>query len=362
MSKEGSKNCASKIRDTLRDCDQNRGCHHIAMSTSTYIQQEASPENETVTECSATADRTSIAERSTAVVQCCDCGRQLQSTNVSEVVCPHCNIVIEDSPPSTRGVPQYSTEDMRTRSRTGGTVTDLRSDGGVGVGVRWNSYRDGNGALLSAEKRRLFRETHWKKGRTNEEKKLDYGYGEIRRMGDRLGIPKPERKQAGRLLKRCMKEDLIRGMSVDGFATACLLVAVRNNNKCNNILLSEFMEFSRASNGQFRNARGAIEMFLEDVSIPAMNPVNLVPRVGSELDASAEVEQVAKKLITAYNDSDHGHSFCPRTVAGAAFHAAYDIVDADNRRSLSIVAGIVDVHTTTISERKKALVSFYDTR
>jgi len=321
------------------------------MSTSTHSQQKVSFEKEVVT------DRSIVAEHPTAAPQCCDCGRHLRTANVSEVVCPDCNIVVDDSPPSTRGVPLYTAEDIRNRSSTGGMVTDLRSDGGIGVGVPWNAYCDGKNSRLPSEQRRLFRETHWKKCRTDEEYTLDYGYGEIRRMGSALHIPTPEREHAGRLFKRCLKEQIVAGRCLDGFATASLLVAVRNSDKCNSVLLSEFIEVSRSSKVQLKNARGAIELYLENVSIPPLSPEYLVARVSSELDASGRVERIARDLISAYNDADHSHSFCPRTIVGAAFHAAYDLVGDDDRPSLPTVATTVDVHGSTVSNRKKVITS-----
>ncbi len=323
------------------------------MSTSIHSQQEVSFENGAVTECS------TAAERPTAAAQCCDCGRHLRSDNVSEVVCPDCYIVVDDSPPSTRGKPQYTAEDTRNRSRTGGTVTNLRSDDGIGVGVQWNAHRDRNNSVLSSEQRRLFRETHWKKYRASKDYTLDYGYGEIRRMSSVLEIPRPEREQAARLFRQCLEEELTAGRCLDGFATACLLISVRNSDKCNSVLLSEFEKVSRSTKKQLNNARGAIELFLEDVFIPPMKPEYLVARVASELNASPRVEQVVRGLLSAYNDADHSHSFCPRTVVGAAFHAAYDLVEDDDRPSLSTVATTVDVHGSTVSDRKKVLITFH---
>lgn len=324
------------------------------MSTSTHFQQEVSFENEAVNK------RSTLAEHSTEATQCCDCGRHLRSDNVSEVVCPDCNIVVDDSPVSTRGVPLYTAEDTRNRPHTGGRVTNLRSDGGIGVGIQWNAYRDGNNSSLSSEQRRLFRENHWKKCRTDKQTTLDYGFGEIRRMGSALEIPKPEREQAGRLFKQCLKNELIAGRCLDGFATACLLVSVRNSDKCNSVLLSEFIEVSRSSKKQLRNARGAMELFLDDVLIPPMKPEHLVARVSSELNASGRVEQVVRGLLSAYNDADHGYSLGPRTVVGAAFHAAYDLEGDDDRPPLSTVATTVDVHGSTVSSRKKVLIEIHN--
>jgi len=318
------------------------------MSTSTHLQQGVQLTEKTAS------------TRSTADSRCSDCGHYVARANVSEAVCPECDIVVEDAPITTRGVPLYDTKDIQTRSRTGGQVTNLRSDGGIGAGVKWNAHKDGNNGMLSSEQRRLFREKFWKKFRSNKDYTLDYGFGEIRRMGSALDVPTPEREQAAVVFRRCIEAGFAEGRCLDGFATACLLSAVRNSSKRTGILLSELKAVSRATSEQLRNARGKIELHLDGVSIPPLQPEDLVPRVSSELNAPARVIHHVKEFIAAYQTTDHGHSFCPRTVVGAAFHAAYDVAEIDQRPSLAAIAEPLDVHVSTVSERKQDVLNCYE--
>lgn len=298
--------------------------------------------------------------RSTADGRCSECGHYVARANVSEAVCPECDIVVEDAPISTRGVRLYDTEDFQTRSRTGGRVTSLRSDGGIGAGVEWNAYTDGNNASLSSEKKRLFRETFWKKCRSNREYTLDYGFGEIRRMGSALAVPSPEREEAAIVFRRCIDAGFAVGRCLDAFATASLLAAVRNSSCRTGILLSELEAVSRATSGQLRNARGKINYDLDGVSIPPLQPEDLVPRLCSELSAPNSVVRLVDEFVAVYQTRDHGHSFCPRTVVGAAFHAAYDMAGFDQRPSLAAISEPLDVHGSTVSERKGDLLECYE--
>lgn len=298
--------------------------------------------------------------RSTANGRCSECGHHVARANVSEVVCPECDIVVDDTPVSTRGVPVYTSEDMQTRSRSGGRVTNLRSDSGIGVGIQWNANKDANNSSLSSEKKRLFREAFWKKNRTNKDYTLDYGFGEIQRMGSALSVPKPEREQAGILFRRCIDAGLSVGRCLDAFATASLLSAIRNSSIRTGILLSELEKVSRATSSQLRNARGEIELKIDGVSFPPLQPRDLVHRVSSELKSPANVVDFADELIRAYENTDHGRSFCPRTVVGAAFHAAYDLAKVDQRPTLAAISTPLDVHGSTVSERKRDLIDCYE--
>lgn len=292
--------------------------------------------------------------------RCPECGRDVRTVDVQRAECPDCDIVVDATPVSREARPVYNEEDRLSRARCGGRRTMLRSDRGTGVGMPTNATTDANGNQLPSAKARLFSDAPWKKPRTSEEYRLDYAFGEIKRMGDALDIPRPDREDAGQLFRRCHDRGLVAGRSLEGFVTVCLLAAARTEPQPIPVLRSELCRVSRATDDEFAAARGAILRELDGISVPWLEPIDLVPRVASDLDTPGRVKRVARDLVRAYQETDHGRSLSPRTVAGAAFHAAYDLVDIDDRPSLTVVASAVDIAGSTISSRKKVVLECHE--
>lgn len=291
--------------------------------------------------------------------QCPACGRSVPAVDVDEAVCPDCDLVVEGEPVSTDRPPTYGPDDHAATARTGGRVTYLYADRGVGVGISSGATTDANGNVLSRTQRRVAREKGWTKHRSPDEFRLDYGLGEIRRMGSAFGVPESELETAALLYRRARREDLLHGRSADGFATACLLVAVRQSSVRIPVSQRELLEVSRATDEQVRNARGALEVFL-DVEVPPMDPIDFVPRLGSALSVPQRVERCAVALLDAYGRDPDGQSrgFSPRTLVAAAFHAAYEIVGVEERPTLAELSEASGVSRGTISERKGYLLQY----
>lgn len=285
--------------------------------------------------------RSAVASTTESGSSCPECGQSVRTVGVDEGRCPDCDVVVDSTPVSRDPRPIYDHRDWQTKSRTGGRSTALRSDNGLGTGVEWET-RD------------------WETTRTTREYRVDYGLGEIRRMASALELPRPEREEAGRLYRTCHRQDLVQGRSMEGFATACLLAAVRQSGRSPPVLTSEFEAVSRATTAQIRAARGAIACYLEDVTIPPLRPEELAPRVAGDLDAPVSVRRAAGEMIQTYSTGNHAHSLSPRTVVGAAFHAAYDVGGATERPTLSTISEAVDVAPSTISRRKATLLECYE--
>lgn len=270
--------------------------------------------------------------------RCPECGSYVETVDVDEAVCPDCDLIIDHRPVQIERRPIYDAQDWRSKAQSGGRSTYLRSDDGLGLGVTW-TLRD------------------WERSRTSEDYRLDYAFGEIQRMASVLDISLPEQEEAGRIFRRCHEEDILVGRSLDGFATASLLAAARQHSKVPPILTSEFESVSRATPEQIRTARGAITLSL-DIGIPPLSPLALAPRVASELDVKRRVRRTARDLIDGYirGRGDHGRTLSPQTVAGAAFHAAYDLMHVDDRPALTTIAETVGTNPCTISNRKTDLL------
>jgi transcription initiation factor TFIIB len=288
---------------------------------------------------------------------CPECRQYVKTVDTSEAVCPECDLVVTTSPISTDPLPRY--DDGVSRARTGSRVTNLYADRGIGVGISENVITDGNGAPLEQTQRRVAREKPWTKHRTSEEVRMDYALGEIRRMGAPFNLPNTELERAAHLYRRAHAEGVIEGRSVEGFATASLLTAIRQSSISFPVSTAELSQVTRATDEQIRVARGVLEHRL-DVEIPPMKPHEFLPKITSELGTPRHVRRCAETLLKGW-EADQKKNFrgiSPRTLAAAALHAAYDITDCSNRPTLSKLSAASGVSHSTISQRKGCLLKY----
>jgi len=291
--------------------------------------------------------------------RCCpDCGSSIQSVDVLEAVCPDCHVVLTDQPISTAPRPLYESDDL-SKARTGSRLTFLYADRGLGTGIEENARTDGKGGNLSRSQQRVAREKPWTKHRTSKEVRLDYALGEIRRMREALGIPEAESERAAQLYRKTHAEGLITGRSVDGFATVCLLVAIRQSSLSLPVSQKELSKVSRARQEQIRTARGVLEFHLE-VEIPPMEPQEFLPKAASNLSTPCRVRECARTLLKARSADENREcrGVSPRTLAAAALHAAYDISGCEDRPKLTELAEKFSVSASTVSDRKSLLTPY----
>jgi transcription initiation factor TFIIB len=290
---------------------------------------------------------------------CPNCGASVETVDTSEAVCRDCQIVVTAEPVSTAPRPRYG-ESETEKIRTGSRVTLLYADRGLGAGIDAGATTDGQGAPLTADQRRIFRDKGWKKHLRSQDFRLDYALSEIRRIGAELNIPTSELECAAHLYREALAESHIEGRSVDGFVAACLLAAIRQSSLTLPVSIREIQAASRATREQVRTARGVLELRL-DVEIPPMKPRDFLPQAVSRLAAPHRVEMCARKLLVARrSDEEATGSLSPRTLAAAALHAAFSLTHSDDSPSLTELSDIMGVAESTISERKSHLLRYRD--
>lgn len=277
--------------------------------------------------------------------RCPDCGTRVPATDATEFVCPDCDVVVDDGPLSRRPARVFDERDRRRKKRTGGRVTLLYADRGIGAGAP-ASRRRGSGG--------------WTNERTDAEARLAYALGEIRRIGAALSVPRAEREAAARLYRRAAALKCVAGRDIDAFAAASLLVAVRRSRVPLPVSLSELEPVSRTSRRKLRLARSVMEREL-DLAVPPMDPRHFLPAVVDAFELPTAVERTARDLLDALlaDDDARCRGFSPRTLAGAATHLACDIEGYDGP-TLDALGGELDVDGCTISQRKSFVAQFAD--
>jgi len=103
-------------------------------------------------------------------------------------------------------------------------------DKGLTTTIDWKD-KDAYGRSISSKKRsQMHRLRKWQERiRTKDagERNLQFALSEIDRMASALGVPRSVREVASVIYRRALKEDLIRGRSIEGVATSALYAACR---------------------------------------------------------------------------------------------------------------------------------------
>jgi transcription initiation factor TFIIB len=275
--------------------------------------------------------------------RCPSCEQFVKVVGVKEAVCPDCDVVVTETPITLRARPVYG-EENRSRRRAGGRFTLQYPDRGLGVGTNSKEW-----------------DKPWLNPWTTEEYRLGYPLGEIQRMGSRLAVSDPEREHAAKLYRRAHTQGKVKGRSTDGFAAACLLVAVRQSAGPHAVSERELLRVSRADRAQLRNARTVLEVKMGE-EVPPMQPGAFLPAACSQLGTPAPVRQCARVLLDARaGDPEAVESFSPRTLAAAGLYAAYDVVDDADAPTLAEFSEVFDVSVSTISRRKGVMLAYRST-
>jgi len=156
-------------------------------------------------------------------------------------------------------------------------------DKGLTTTIDWKN-KDAYGRSISSEKRsQMHRLRKWQERiRTKDasERNLQFALSEIDRMASALGVPRSVREVASVIYRQTLKEDLIRGRSIEGVATAALYAACRKEGIPRS--LEEISEVSRVDRKEIGRTYRYISQEL-GLEMEPVDPKKYVPRFCSEL-------------------------------------------------------------------------------
>jgi len=294
-------------------------------------------------------------------VSCCtECGSEniVSHSGDGERICDDCGLIIEemmiDSGPEWRA---FTHQEQQERSRVGAPITQSIHDKGLTTQIDWKD-KDANGRSLSSKKRaQMNRLRKWQNRiRTNDtgERNLQFALSEIDRMASALGVPKGVREVTSVIYRRALREDLIRGRSIEGVATAALYAGCRQEGLPRS--LEEIAVVSRVKKLKVSRAYRYLSREL-GLELMPVDPRQYVPRFSSELDLPQEVVSKANEIIDATADpllSGRG----PSGFAAAAIYAAALL--CNQKRTQSEVAEVAQVTEVTIRNRYREQIEMFD--
>jgi len=288
---------------------------------------------------------------------CPECDGLLVSAD-DERFCEDCGLVIArdeiDYGPDWRSFD----DDDGSERRVGPPLTHLRHDRGLETEI--GSGTETELAAFSGAKRaqlkRLSRLNRQAKNGTD--RRIIYAFQEISRMGTALGLPDDVQERAGIIHRKAVDAGLLKGRSVESFASAAIHIAARDRGYPRHI--EELLKVSQSTPDRVWTALHVIQRQLDIGTAPA-DPRDYLPKFVDELNARAgsgfDPERVLRTglelLQTAINEKYHTGNK-PTCLAGGAIYAAAQ--KTGNEISQQDVGAVCGVSAPTLRKHYRRLL------
>jgi transcription initiation factor TFIIB len=159
-------------------------------------------------------------------------------------------------------------------------------------------------------------------------------------------VPRSVREVASVTYRRCLDDDLIRGRSIEGVATAVLYAACRQEGIPRS--LEEISDVSRVERKEIGRTYRYVSQEL-GLEMEPVDPKQYVPRFCSELELSEEVKGKAEEIITETAEQGLLSGKSPTGYAAAAIYAASLL--CNEKKTQREVADVAQVTEVTIRNR-----------
>ena len=278
--------------------------------------------------------------------ECPECSGTVRPNGI-ESVCTSCGLVVDEQ--QVDPGPEWRQCDEEQRKRTGAPLTVARHDRGLTTEIG-----KGGESMGSPRRRRqlhrLRREHKRAKWRSKAERNLGHGLGEVRRVTSALDLPENVRDRACVIFRRAHSAGLLVGRSVDGIAAASVYAGAR----ClqHPVTLDTVGCVARVTQDRVASSYRTLNAELELPTKP-MGPTAYVPKLASELDASAQVRRRAERLADAAEAAGITIGSNPVGFAGACLYLT--ACEESQALTQAEVANAADVSTTTLRSHRDAL-------
>lgn len=293
--------------------------------------------------------------------ECPECkGKSLASDyERAEVICNSCGLVIDekimDLGPEWRA---FDNEQRVKRSRAGAPMTYTIHDKGLSTVIDWRD-KDCYGKDISPKKRaQIYRLRKWQQRirvSNATERNLAFALTELERVASRLSLPRNVRETAAVVYRRAVEKGLIRGRSIEGVAASSLYAACRQCNVPRT--LDEIADASKLNRKEIGRTYRFVSREL-GINLKPTTPIDYVPRFGSELGLSGEVQSKAIEILRSAMDKELTSGRGPTGVSAASIYIASVLLgERRTQREVADVAGVTEV---TIRNRYKELAERLD--
>ncbi len=291
------------------------------------------------------------------ITRCPECGSThlVRDYERGELVCMDCGLVIDeayiDQGPEWRA---FDSEQRDSRSRTGAPMTYTIHDKGLSTEISWKN-KDSYGKNIPTRSRaQLYRLRKWQKRikvSNAAERNLTQALQELERISSNLGLPQDVRETAALIYRKAVKENMIRGRSIEGVVAASIYAACRMLDIPRT--LDEIAAVTRVKKREIGRVYRIMARTLKLNILPS-KPEDYIDRFCAKLKLSGEVKKKAYEII---KEAERQHILSGRGPTGVAAAAIYIAsILADERRTQREVAEVAGVTEVTIRNRYKELV------
>ncbi|RZN37723.1 MAG: transcription initiation factor IIB [Methanophagales archaeon ANME-1-THS] len=270
---------------------------------------------------------------------CPECGSKTIITDPkhAELYCAACGLVIAekliDLGPEWRA---FDEEQAAQRIRTGPPMSYRIHNKGLGTPTPKS---------LESTKR-----MHGLISMDSSEKTLSFALGEIDRMASALGLPTNIKEAASLLYRKAVKQNLIKGRSIEELGSAVLYITCRQYG-----VPRTLKEVAAVSRMPLKKIRRAYIFLLKNLELRLTppDPTHYIPRFCSELGLSDATRERAIALMRETRNMAAAKGWGPTGTAAAAIYLAANLSgESVLDRDVARVAGITPI---TLKTRFKEL-------
>jgi len=252
----------------------------------------------------------------------CKSTNLVEDPKTGELICEHCGLVVVEKGYSLeQDWRAFTLTEREQRSRTGYMLSNTIYD--HGLSTTFNSDIDAKGKRLDPETQnmmvRLKKQDQRAKVNLSSERNLKIALSEMSRACNELHLPDHVHEKAAQIYRLTLKEDLVRGRSIDGFVAASILAACRKNR-----IPRSIMDISKAMSLPERSVKFHYRLLLKEfnMKMPIDRPTKFISSLSSKLNLSGEVEQYSVRLMEKARENNLIVGKNPRGVAAAVLYLA----------------------------------------
>ena len=290
------------------------------------------------------------------IVKCPECGstQLIRDYERGELICNNCGIVIDESyfdqGPEWRA---FDSEQNDSRSRVGSPMTFTIHDKGLSTDISWKNKDSYGKSIPTRNRAQLYRLRKWQKRikvSNAAERNLSQALQELERMASNLSIPKDVWETAAVIYRKAVKQNMIRGRSIEGVVAGSIYAACRITNVPRT--LDEIATVTRVKKKEIGRTYRIMSRYLK-LNIMPSKPEDYINRFCSKLKLSMEARKKGSEILKSAEENDLISGKGPTGVAAAAIYIA-SLMTGERRtqRAVAEVAGVTEV---TIRNRYKEL-------
>jgi len=306
---------------------------------------------------------------------CPSCGsdKTINDTATGDLLCSNCGTVLYqhmiDHGAEWRA---FNSDEREKKSRVGAPLTLTMHDKGLSTNIDYRDV-DAHGKVLPPNKReqaKMLRKWHsHMRANSSMDRNLTRALYELERICSQLKLSRSLKDRAAFIYRNAIKNNLIRGRSIESMIAACIYTACRYHS--NPILYEDIITVSRVNKKDLHRCYRLIYDQLQkdnlnekttpkpklkrDQVIPLNSPKNFLSRYTAELGLSPQTQRLAGKILDFAMKLRILGGKDPSGLAAAALYIA--AIKNDEKRTQRDVATVASITEVTVRNRYKDLVA-----